>query len=683
MCRILFSILLCLTAAASAQFVRGQVLTSGELIAALASPTITRGTINGAVIGGLNPVAAYFTTLSASSANPALYYQTSGTGAVARTFTGKFADPVSIRDYAANGTSGVAVDPTGVVDSAGGFNAAIAAVSTNGGRVVVPAGTYLIGSTVTVPKGVALVGQGSHFSILLAKAGTAMDVIRTQNFGTLTGTNIAAGPYGFAIQGITIDGNNAHRTGGRNLAIYGYSYTLRDVVSKNSAGVGIYSEWATDNTVPVVAGGDGMESHWYDVKSWGSISDGIDFFGPHDSILHDTETFVNGRYGIYINETAAHAASCVIGSLHSYGNRSIGVYIDNTSVIATNLQSENNRSTGGILITGNSVVEASSISIYSNTGYGISNAASSVRLGEVLTTGNSGDGFVNTASAINVSNLYSTANGGWGINGVQSSDNFSNVFVNFNSSGGIQVASGASGYILTGQSSSNTGTQLVLNSMGAGAIISMLSYTVAGQTGYSGTLNSANTISYVSTGSSFQTINQFAGPSLTVNGKTLAVNNSITLAGTDSTTMTFPSTSATIARTDAAQSFTGTQTFSGASATSYSLNGILLKSATAPTISSGFGSSPSIASKNGTATFRLNVGTGGTANSGVIDMPTAANGWNCHFDVFNPSSANLPSRTVITASSASSVTVTNELTSSGAAIAWPASTVLIGSCLAY
>jgi hypothetical protein len=45
--------------------------------------------------------------------------------------------------------------------------------------------------------------------------------------------------------------------------------------------------------------------------------------------------------------------------------------------------------------------------------------------------------------------------------------------------------------------------------------------------------------------------------------KTFTVNHSITLAGTDSTTMTFPSTSASIARTDAAQTFTGTQTFSG------------------------------------------------------------------------------------------------------------------------
>jgi hypothetical protein len=47
-------------------------------------------------------------------------------------------------------------------------------------------------------------------------------------------------------------------------------------------------------------------------------------------------------------------------------------------------------------------------------------------------------------------------------------------------------------------------------------------------------------------------------------GKTLTASNSLTLAGTDSTTMTFPGTSATIARTDAAQTFTGIQTFSSA-----------------------------------------------------------------------------------------------------------------------
>lgn len=46
--------------------------------------------------------------------------------------------------------------------------------------------------------------------------------------------------------------------------------------------------------------------------------------------------------------------------------------------------------------------------------------------------------------------------------------------------------------------------------------------------------------------------------------KTLTINNSISISGTDGTTMTFPTTTATIARTDAAQTFTGVQTFSSA-----------------------------------------------------------------------------------------------------------------------
>jgi hypothetical protein len=46
-------------------------------------------------------------------------------------------------------------------------------------------------------------------------------------------------------------------------------------------------------------------------------------------------------------------------------------------------------------------------------------------------------------------------------------------------------------------------------------------------------------------------------------GKKFVSNNTLTVAGTDGTTMTFPTTSATIARTDAANSFTGNQTILG------------------------------------------------------------------------------------------------------------------------
>lgn len=108
----------------------------------------------------------------------------------------------------------------------------------------------------------------------------------------------------------------------------------------------------------------------------------------------------------------------------------------------------------------------------------------------------------------------------------------------------------------------------------------------------------------------------------------------------------------------------------------------LLMSMTAPTISSGFGTSPTITA-NGATTFRINVGTGGTANGGVLTMPTATTGWNCQFSVLNPTSTNILAENVQTASTTTSVTISNELISTGSATAWPASTIIIAMCFAY
>ena len=56
-----------------------------------------------------------------------------------------------------------------------------------------------------------------------------------------------------------------------------------------------------------------------------------------------------------------------------------------------------------------------------------------------------------------------------------------------------------------------------------------------------------------------------------------------------------------------------------------SLNGKMIMSSTAPTIASGFGTSPTITA-NSTAAFKIVIGTGG-ASSGVITFPAATNGW--------------------------------------------------------
>jgi len=94
-------------------------------------------------------------------------------------------------------------------------------------------------------------------------------------------------------------------------------------------------------------------------------------------------------------------------------------------------------------------------------------------------------------------------------------------------------------------------------------------------------------------------------------------------------------------------------------------------SVTSPTISSGFGTSPSIASQNGSWTFRINVGTGGVATSGVVGLPTALTGWNAIVQDFTGGIA-----TRVTASSTTTITITG-------ASAWASGSVLIVIAAAY
>lgn len=105
---------------------------------------------------------------------------------------------------------------------------------------------------------------------------------------------------------------------------------------------------------------------------------------------------------------------------------------------------------------------------------------------------------------------------------------------------------------------------------------------------------------------------------------------------------------------------------------------------TAPTISSGFGTSPSVVASNGTVAFTVNVGTGGTASSGVVGLPASTNGWNCSVENRTSNAANRAGqRTLQTATTTTTVTVQNQTISTGAALAWTASDVLALMCVAY
>jgi hypothetical protein len=125
------------------------------------------------------------------------------------------------------------------------------------------------------------------------------------------------------------------------------------------------------------------------------------------------------------------------------------------------------------------------------------------------------------------------------------------------------------------------------------------------------------------------------------------------------------------------------ETFNTAVTMNGTLNGpqSILSGGAAPTIASGFGTSPSVARQNGTWAFRINVGTGGSATGGVITMPVnVINAWNCYVQNVTAHAGNRADDTVETATSNTTVTVQNQTKSTGAAVAWTAGDVIALQC---
>jgi hypothetical protein len=176
-------------------------------------------------------------------------------------------------------------------------------------------------------------------------------------------------------------------------------------------------------------------------------------------------------------------------------------------------------------------------------------------------------------------------------------------------------------------------------------------------------------------------------------GKTLTASNSLTLAGTDSTTMTFPGTSATIARTDAAQTFTGIQTFSSApilsSATASKAvftdgSKALTSTGTLATDQGGTGQSSYTAGDlvyyaTGTAFTKLAIGSSTTilTSSGTAPQWSAASGVTVGTatNLAGGAAGSVPYQTASGATSFLSIGTSNfVLTSTGSAPTWTANT---------
>ena len=223
-----------------------------------------------------------------------------------------------------------------------------------------------------------------------------------------------------------------------------------------------------------------------------------------------------------------------------------------------------------------------------------------------------------------------------------------NIAIGVQACSGIYGMTTASDNVCVGkqtlQSLTTGGSNVAIGAFNTGLLVT---------SGASNTLYGSNNGNKITTGSS----NVVLGPS--VASTTLATGSSNILIGTSS----------------------GVDTPAATTSSYLNIGNAVIASLTKPTISSGFGTTPSVVSGTSSRVFTVNVGTGGTASSGVIAFAVAApNGYACWVtDTTNPGA----NRTMSQPTSTTTATFTNYAAGSSSTQAWSASDVLAATCEAY
>src|SRR5215467_11860374 len=145
----------------------------------------------------------------------------------------------------------------GVTDDSPAFNKAINALVAQfgGGKLLIPAGTYIIGSSIILQSLVHLVGAGIEVTILKLKNGVNADLLQGAvagygggvicNVGAANASGSPGGVYNWSLQDLTLDGNKAGQSSGTSYCcrVYGFGYILQNVRMRNGYSGGMLSDW--------------------------------------------------------------------------------------------------------------------------------------------------------------------------------------------------------------------------------------------------------------------------------------------------------------------------------------------------------------------------------------------------------------------------------------------------------
>ena len=214
--------------------------------------------------------------------------------------------------------------------------------------------TYNLDDTIILKTGVIL--KDFYFYL---KDGINKDVIKTENFDSLTGTDTPCSnhsvPHSFGLIDVCIRGNRDNNSSGSGVKIYGYGFVLDRVSVKMCPEHGLWIEgganWGDGYSIPA--------------ENWiGSVFTsyngkcGIVHKGPNDTVYNYIITHGNGRttgagtpgstpaHGMYIT---GKRGVCDIKYIHSYGNNGDGVHVDGGHINAVYIETESNQGKGLVL----------------------------------------------------------------------------------------------------------------------------------------------------------------------------------------------------------------------------------------------------------------------------------------------------------------------------------------------
>ncbi len=232
----------------------------------------------------------------------------------------------------------------GVTDDASAIQAAITAASSLGGKVVFPAGTYIVGTTLTLPSDVMLLGGGVDATVLKLKASANTTLIKTTNYDALVGTQPSSAPHSWRLQDLVLDGNKGANSSGDGLRTVSYGYTMENVIIRNFKGLGLYSELNGD--ADSVSNNDAMEAWLSQVKVHGCNGGGVVWNGPHDSMWSNVVVYLCGPDGVETGSTTSgvdvrtYGSPLQITNCHVWGRNQKYALKAGATVYALNTQLE-------------------------------------------------------------------------------------------------------------------------------------------------------------------------------------------------------------------------------------------------------------------------------------------------------------------------------------------------------